>query len=268
MEKKNYRVWEYELLLWKKAINDTVKLYRTDWRAWIGNLISIVIALSTLRALVGVQAMSSQLTTVIAGLIGAVGGGLFILIVHRMSAPLILYREKEIEANKRSWRDIEFKPYRFPENSGFEVGLQVISSKPSEFQVTNVYCQITEIRRGWDVIFHGNMQLPLLFVPSFERRHEIINQSQFTKLVSGEAIAVANDDGTRAWIQENDATTDVTIDRDVVHKLTLSINGVLFMNVSMDGCLIWCDLLYHQNKENGKMELSLSISEREPRYNP
>jgi len=128
--------------------------------------------------------MSDQLTSILAGVIGAVGGTIFILLVHRMSAPLILYREKETEANKRSWKDIEIKPYHFPENSGFGVGLEILSDKPREFHVNQVFCQITEIKRGWDVIFRGNMQIPLLYVPSLERRQEIINRKDFNKFVS------------------------------------------------------------------------------------
>jgi hypothetical protein len=127
MEKKNYQVWKYEKMLWGKAIKDTVALYRTDWRAWLGNLVSIALTLLALRVLGGPQVMSDQLTSILAGIIGAVGGTIFILLVHRMSAPLILYREKETEANKRSWTDIEIKPYRFPENSGFGVGLEILS---------------------------------------------------------------------------------------------------------------------------------------------
>lgn len=109
MGNENYRVWEYEWMVWKKAILDTVAFYKTVKLAWIGNIIGIVLTLSGFLVWGGAGAMNGQLLYLEAGLLGFIGVGIFYILVHRMSSPLILYRKQESLANKFTWNDVSIK---------------------------------------------------------------------------------------------------------------------------------------------------------------
>jgi len=79
------------------------------------------------------------------------------------------------------------------------------------------------------------------------------------------AIAIANHDGNQAWIQKNDALQDVIIEKNITHTAIIAMNGMVNDNLQMDGCAVFCELLYNENKK-GQMEISFRIIERVPSY--
>jgi hypothetical protein len=85
MNKKSYRVWEYEKMVWHKALKDTFEFYKTDWRAWLLSVMPVIVALVARQYLGG---LAEEITSLSIGVAGALLAALFILIVHRMSAPL------------------------------------------------------------------------------------------------------------------------------------------------------------------------------------
>jgi hypothetical protein len=180
--------------------------------------------------------------------------------------PAKIYYELKTEANKRSWKDIEIKPFRFPENTGLGIGLEIISYKSKQFTLTQVYCQIFKITHSYDVEYQGNMQIPLLSLPSFQRTTDITNKNQTNNLNLGQVIAVAKDDGNRVWIIKNDALTDLTVENNILHKLTIGLDGNLESIGAMDRCTLYCDLLCSKKDPTSKFELSLTITERLPPY--
>jgi hypothetical protein len=274
METKEIKIKEYHKLVWKTARDNAESYFRSDIWAWIGAAIAAVISggISLYIQYLWNKTVMIPLWISVLTILGGTVIGLasFVVVLWGWNVfwymPAKLYREQEKEANKRGWRDIEIKPIRFPANSGLGVGLEILSNKPEQFKINNVCCQINEITHSYDVEFRGNMPIPLLSIPSFQRTHEIINRSQATQLVSGQAIAVAHNDESRAWIQKNDTITDVTIEKDISYKLNISIDGNVLDVGSMDRCALYCDLLYDKNEQTGKMELQLRVIEREPKY--
>lgn len=274
MKKNSYRMTEYHKMVWQTAKRYTNSYFRKDRWSWFGGLFTGVftgLVVPYLLYKLGGYLMPNIWLLILVSIISAViGFALFVLVVCGVNGfvvvPAKIYRDLELEAIKRTWKDIEFKPFHFPENSGLGIGLEILSDKPVQIRITNVYCQITEMTRSYDLIFRGNMQIPLLSISSLQRTEEIVNEGQLTNSLSGQAIAVANDDGSRAWIQKNDATTDTIIEKDILHKLTISIQGNISDVGTMDWCLIYCDLLYRENKQTGQMEFVLTVTERKPKY--
>lgn len=274
MDTKEYEPKKYHQLVWKTAKQDTEIYFRSDRWAWIGGAISAVVSAALATYAQYVLTMASMIPLWISLLIIAVttilGLASFVVVLWGWNVlwlvPAKKYQELKIEANKRSWRDVEIKPFHFPENNQLGVGLEVVSNKPDQFKITQVYCLIYEITHSYDVEFRGNMQLPLLSFPSLQRTTEIINKTQTTKLNSGQIMAVANSDGSKAWIEKNDALTDYAIESNILHKLTIGVDGILEHVGTMDRCLLYCDLLYKKNEQTGKMELSLKITDRNQQY--
>lgn len=103
MEKKNYRIWEYEWMVWKKAILDTIAFYQTNRLAAFGNVLGSLLTLFYVYIRGGVEVMKDQLLVIEATLFGFIGTAIFYILVHRMSAPVVLYRKKETEASRFNW---------------------------------------------------------------------------------------------------------------------------------------------------------------------
>jgi hypothetical protein len=154
MNKKSYRVWEYEKMVWRKALKDTFEFYKTDWRAWLISVMPVIVALVARRYLGG---LAEEITSISIGVAGALLAALFILIVHRMSAPVVLYRVIESKANKYTWDDIsviiaKLKPHNEP-----TVLLDVLNNKP--FDIQNATVRLTSLQKDrFPVVSH---RLPL-----------------------------------------------------------------------------------------------------------
>src|SRR6266496_1365219 len=134
MDKKDYKVWEYEKMVWGRALKSTVEFYKTDWRASILTGMPFIVALVARQYLGGTQAVSEELTSILIATIAALLAALFILVVNRMSAPVILYRELEIKANKYTWNDVSIIIPKLKEHNQPAVLLDVVNFKAFDIQ--------------------------------------------------------------------------------------------------------------------------------------
>ena len=164
---------QYYLLIWKTGFQDTKEYYQKDRKSLIGNIISAVISAIISPLLLyrfgGADALLNlwlvSTVVLISAIIGAVGWIIVLLLWNVfIVAPVKLYREKEAEANKLTWKDVEFLPYTFPNDSKYGIGLWIINNKPKKiFNITKPSANITQIIQNDEVIYQGVIDIPIVY---------------------------------------------------------------------------------------------------------
>lgn len=273
---KNYRVWAWEWMLWKKAVHDTIAFYKTNKLAVVGNLVGIAITLFAVFKLEGIEAMQNELTLLRASLWGIVGTTIFYVLTHRMSAPLVLYRSKEAEAHKFSWKDIEIKEFVFPRNSGFGIGLEVICDKylgdEGYINIPERQTYIVRVSQGGKYILDS----ATFHIPLLGGANSVYGPFEYIRNRNGKTVGtsvdhtvfpIANWDDNQAWIVLSDGTSNsgIRIERNVVCRVLIIFSGEINRQQSLDFFQVYCDLEYFQDN-NGHMKMKISRIERHVEY--
>jgi len=136
--------------------------------------------------------------------------------------PSKFYSRKRMEANRLTWADIDIKEFTFPKQSGFGVGLEVISKKHERDFIMNVQAEINNIRR-----------LGISSNNSFKARlaWAIGARSIFTLLWDGTVVypndprilLIANSDGEKGWIETQDSDrqlSPISLDNNVHYQFS------------------------------------------------
>ena len=115
----------------------------------------------------------SPITEILIALAGGLGGTLtwwFLKLIGNISsAPVKLYREREAEAFRNTWRDIRIETYLFPPEYHIGIGLRIIVNKPVRYSdIPNIDvsmgidARIASIQKGQMPRENLDSKLPLL----------------------------------------------------------------------------------------------------------
>jgi len=285
---KGYRYLAYYTMVVQRGWSDTVQHYQEDKKNLLGNVVTGIISAAVSPFLLyrfgGVNAMSDikLVFTVVflSAIAGALGWYLILLAWNIFAAHTKLFREKEDEANKLTWKDIEILPYNFPEGSGLGVGLEIISDKPKmpysgkyehagEYDITRVIPKVVE------VFYAGKNEkteftLPLYNIGLADNRRVdfILNRRQLrNEITFAIAMSIVNWNEDSAWLTIIEDNTSYKLDEDVEYKLKISIErATMDINTMiLEPCFMICDLKYHKSKD-GEKKVSLKMSYRTPKY--
>lgn len=270
---------DYHGLIWKTAINETISYYSTDLRNWIGNL-GVAVLTGIASIIYSFASGTSEidwgniLTSIIAGFLGWAAIMFFYNLIWKI--PAELYIETREQSLLRTWKDIELKVYKFPENSGLGVGIAIISHKPLFRYGNNIQREYTiqtfpeiESMKLNGRIVYSRVGLPLLMVGNkavFKSSSEILNQRQFNNLVSSVAISVANWNSDRAWLTDLEAQNNLNLEIDKAYSIQIEMRNSILEQTPMEGCTVFCDLYYSKDKITGEMKVTLENLVREPRF--
>lgn len=136
----------YSGLVLGRAFKDTIEPYSRGRKAYVGNVVSGVIALAILLIIGGKEAFSSEVILVISGIAGAAGWLAISFLVNFIAAPMRLYREKEFElvrlqkvaglVGDYSIADLQFQPYHASRSGNLELGFLTTSRESKTIQYT------------------------------------------------------------------------------------------------------------------------------------
>jgi hypothetical protein len=140
-------------MVWKKAISDTCSFYQTSKLSWIGSGVGIAVTLLFVYIFAGLGSLMEELALLQAGIMGFIGTGIFYILVHRMSAPLVLYRKKETEANLYTWEDVEIEPYNFLDSGMFGAAIKITSRKEIAFHYT--HAKLAHVGKDGEKLMRG-----------------------------------------------------------------------------------------------------------------
>jgi hypothetical protein len=140
---------EYHKMVWQKAKEETESYFNSDWRSWMGSIIT-GIATGTFSFwwtnLLGDTSMIHPLVAIII-IAASTLFGLAIFVVGLWgwnglwNIPATLYRKKESEANKYTWKDMEIKIAHRSPNDPILVCLDVTNNKNDDIYDANVKIQ-------------------------------------------------------------------------------------------------------------------------------
>jgi hypothetical protein len=260
------------------------RVYKTTWKLFLGHFdewrkavqplaVSILSAACTVAALyIYHKSLSPNDIKIIA--VSPIGGALLyallILLFENEYAPYSIYQEKADEAHKLTFQDIELTPYKFPPNSGYGIGLKILSDK--QFHITDIDPRIGSVRQRDDTNSEER-HLPILIKEGmdFAKGKDIVNRRGFNKWASVSAIPVANWDEEHAWIVAEDGRekSNIFIEKDIVCRVVITIDGTVDapprIDLKLEQCTVICDLVYAQEK-NGKIGVSMKIFARKPEF--
>lgn len=292
METKKWKARKYHNFVWKTAKQDTESYFYSDFRNWIGNIISgigsAVIIPYILDIWKGGEMTLPFLYQVILALFsGVFGFAVFVVGLYLYNGvwlvPAKLYRKKESQATLPSWEDIEVKEFEFPPTSGFGVGLEIISHKPEIEYMGNVndpYIQdvvpkLSRISKDGVVqnfpLDNYSSALPIVQGgTTFERFSHIQSIKDLRRdKRKHNAISIAKYDSERAWITLGTVSNEkiVYLDCGKTHSIEIEIRDarVSPLDVTMNYFGIKCDLLY-DTWEDGKKRVSIKVISRYPEY--
>jgi hypothetical protein len=209
---RKHQIAEYHKMVWRSALSDILAYYRADIRNWLGEIVVALLSgigysvYSYLRS----ETMIDWLGIFIFFIFGFIGYAVLSFLYRLIwVSPAQTYGKKEAEANLLTWKDVDIKPFDFPQTSGFGVGLEMISHKPKyessgliiEHLINEVIPKATIISRtGETEAVQYNLPL-LVGSTTFERqdivrsREQLKNDGHLTT-----AISIANWDENRAWV--------------------------------------------------------------------
>lgn len=269
---------DYHDLLWKAAISETAYYYSTDLRNWVGNL-GIAVSTGISSVIISFASGTTEIdwgNTLTSVAIGFLGWAIVIFFYNLIwKTPAKLYIESREVTFLRTWKDIELKKYEFPENCGFGVGIAIISHKPMFRYGNNIqreytiesYPEVESIKLNGRVIY-SKIKLPLLMIGKkavFKKSSEILNQRQFSSLVSSVAISVANWNNDEAWLTDLDEQNNLYLEVDKAYFIQIEMRNSKLEDAPMEGCTVFCDLYYGKDKTTGEMKVSLENLVREPK---
>jgi hypothetical protein len=281
MNKIPYRIPSYHKMIWRAAMGATISYYREDIKNFVGNVVSALIT-GTVSAIISYLRQGTVidwLNVIGSAVVGFLGWAVLLFLYNlNWKIPAILYRQRETEAFKFTWNDIEVKPFHFPQSFGNGIGLEVISDKnrnvfnntSQEFSIQVTKLLIEEFGQGTE-IQHPRRELNLLatdlvvFHPttSIQNRRDTLNKENWIKHV---VAPLAKWDNEKAWIDTKDGNKDLLLEKNVVYRAVVDFNEWSLEDVTSKwGCAVWCNLHYFE-KEKGKMIVEMEIAKRNPRF--
>jgi len=278
---KPYKIPNYHWFVWKTAAHDIYAYYRADLRNWFSDIFVALLSgiaygvYSYLRD----EAIVDWLGVFVLAISGFIGYAILSFLFQLVwITPAKLYRDRETEAYKFTWKDIEIKPYLFPSASGIGIGLEIISDKSRnifnntsrEFSIEVKKLLIEEFGKGMNVSYpRRDLQLLASFnsvvfheTTTIQNRRDLIKE----KLITNVVVPIANWDNNHAWIATKDGEKDLLLERDTSYRVVVDFNEWSLEDVNMKyGCAVWCDLHYVEIRD-GQMKVKLDIVKRNPDY--
>src|SRR5574341_50627 len=280
MDKIPYRIPEYHKMVWKEANKEAKKIIFSDIRVILGELIlAVVSGFATSRVLdswsdaIAIPPIFQIIAIALGTLMGFIALYVFRLLTNGLLImPAVFYRERETEAWKLTWNDIEIKPFPFPPSFGNAIGLEITSYKnrnifggtSREFSINVNKLLIEEFTKGISTE-HPRRNLHFL-ATDLVRFHETTGiENQRDKgikdnWVKHRVALVAQWDDKEAWIVTKDGNKDLLIEKEKPVGIIVTIDSSL-EDVQMIGIAIYCTLRYIENKD-GQMIVDLEITKR------
>ena len=273
-------------MVWKEAHKEAKNYVGTDRRVLAGNIVLAAVSGFITTRIVDFWSRTSVIPPIIqavAILAGIIFGFFALYCFHLVASafwfvPAKFYNEERIEAQKRTWKDIEITPFTFPAGSGFGVGLQIISDKPAKgvYDVELTEAEIVQIVHNGETYRFGtsyggsNLDLELVYgrgeMFTRENRKELANRIYSNELST--FVVIARCDGERAYIESlnsgNEQALPFVVDNRNPCWITIEIKSNLGIieHIPMEGCLITCKLSYDPSEN----KFLISNLTREPKY--
>lgn len=220
-------------MAWRYAWNVLKLNYKGNWRGWAGSAAAIPLSLLALWYFLGQEAMANEFYLIISGLIGAAGGALVILMLARISAPSKMYREKEIEAHKYTWADIEIAVFNPPDNSSLGMGLEIINNKL--VKVDDFKATVIRFQQGRTNYPYPGVPFSLPFRTGADEDLHWATISLPKEGLRTEFIEIGNwredENNGMAWLHlnysEQNGAQPQRVEQGKYHKITIDFQGVV-----------------------------------------
>lgn len=185
-------------------------------------------------------------------------------------------RRADVEAKRITWRDIEIIQHKFPDGSGYGLGLQIISHKPAPdrnfgdmYRVRLTEAKVSSIAhhgKGLEYPGKENYSLPILYerggVYSEESSRDVphLGNVQWNKMI----LLIAELQGDRAIIYDKKENPDekrplATIDGNNPCWVEIRLKAMVF-NMVMEECTVSFVIYYRQSG------LEIGNFQRNPEY--
>jgi hypothetical protein len=246
-----------------------VKIQRSVSEAqhtWIGDRAGIVrtivvsiptsIAVNFLRVPLGIVTTNPWVVigTSFVGLLIGIVIWLVLLFLWKffIESPVKIWVELRSEAFKYTWKDFDFYPYRFPENSMFGVGLKADNHKP--YYIQEAEAKLIHIQRGKEKL---NWELPRNLVwiakDGKSRTKAIKIDPRQSRL-----LAIADWNVDSVWLEYEVADNAPRLDKGITYTLEIEFYGQVDGHV-MDIRRVEYVLTWSFDKE-GKIQVEMKES--------
>jgi hypothetical protein len=262
-------------LFWRKVVVRSFR-FAVSFEEVRGETVNIVRGLIiNLLALIGIGNFSSQPVEFVPVLywLGLLLTGR--LLIGLIYFPAKIYSEIRSEAVRFTFQDVEIKEYKFPRESGYGVGLSLISNKPKNHFILLLDAKIQNIKhKGKELLENrekrdGNISILIGSGYHFEKGSGgVLNKSAKNSLAKVSVVPLTKFNNDKAYILIGDGDDEIIEMEDgSTYRIILNFSAKLFIGGQRDleGVGIWCDLVYSKNWLQQKV-VSLKIIERTPPY--
>jgi len=269
--KKYYRMYFAEF-------KDSIKK-ALGWKELLSLCVSLVVGVVFYWLFIGVDSMKEEIINFIAfSLIPAGLLSIGYIVFHIIQTHVNLYRRKEIEANKYTWKDIEIIPYHFDRKSGMGVGLEIISDKSinNSLNITKEHVEITHVIQNLVDIAYPNDEHKKPLYLCLVSGHESIftyggwvrNRNEKDASNNHTVLPIANWDDNEAWIVSSDGKSNsgINLEKGITCEIVIHMKAQVNMfDEMLRTCEVFCDLFCDKDKE-GHMKVFLELKKRIPDY--
>lgn len=292
METKKWKARKYHNFVWKTAKQDTEAYFYSDWRNWIGNIISGVGSAVIIPYILdiwkgGEMTLPFFYQVILALFSGVFGFAVFVVGLYLYNGiwlvPANLYRKKETEANLPSWSDIEIKEFYFDKTSGWGVGFEIIIYKQEyeydgrleEPYISDVMPKLRRITSSENTKdFQNDLSslLPMLQgSKNFERMGHIQSEKHLKRdRRQHNVLHLAKWDNEKAWIivGKKGNENKEFLDEEKNYTIEIEIRDAnITPGIQMHPFTIKCDLLYVK-QEDGNKKIVIGEIKRIPEFQP
>ena len=156
--------YQYHKMVWKAAKSETELYFRSDWKAWVGSVITGIVSgcfAAYFPKLLG-EPMPNIIVTIIGILFGTIFGlAIFVIALYVWNGLWVisakLFRKKEIEANKYTWNDVEISCLELNPDNPPVIALAVLNKK--DYEIQKASAKVISITKDW--LIEKNKKLPL-----------------------------------------------------------------------------------------------------------
>jgi len=265
-------------MVWKRAKRDTREYYRKDRRGWlynIGSALLVAIVTPIVSYFLGQIAKPrdfwlSLLAGVLAGLVVLVIWFAGVFISHLWHVPATTFREKQLLANRPTFRDIEIKEYFFDPRESFRFGLEIINRKISlpsinydDINIFSVEPKVVSVgEEGGLWNDQGALKVLVDNIPFWNGGQLSPNKPTILPIVKFNQNNACIE-YKKTFTFEEDLKT-IEIKKNTKYKMEVRINGRLgVFGQPLQECRVTFDLFY--GDERG---IEISNFKREPEYEP
>ena len=165
MDTKDYKAKEYHKMVWEEAKKEARNQLWGNKRQSVGDIIAIVVAGYASSVILDIWSNTVttppiiQITSILIGTIAGLAALYFYrLILNRFwVVPEKLFREKEVQANKFTWNDVDINIDEPTIEDKPTIYLNVINTKP--YNIEQVEVLVVEITEDW--LDQNRVTLPL-----------------------------------------------------------------------------------------------------------